>query len=255
MIILLKKMFSLNLKSSNSNTEKLCKIVVCFFPVFFIIFLVIHKFLFGPFNEDYFNFATEDGLVEYSTAMFYFVSFGLSLIISRNFIKNKKILLGTLYFLFAGIFLFAGLEEISWGQRILNLETTEFFSENQQNETNFHNLPLMSKIIDRFYFIIGFVGSFLWMIIANLKTKKYSSFKKFFVPPRFLMLYFLPIFLLYGLIGLRRYLLISPEVELFNFFGGPDHEIVELLLSIGIFLFLLSIVQRTNTIPKLHLQD
>jgi len=112
-------MFSLNLKSSNSNTEKLCKIVVCFFPVLFIIFLVIHKFLFGPFNEDYFNFATEDGLVEYSTAMFYFVSFGLSLIISRNFIKNKKILLGTLYFLLADSVLIQSIHIIGkWEENI-----------------------------------------------------------------------------------------------------------------------------------------
>ncbi len=238
-------MFNLNLKSSNSNTEKFFKYVICLFPVFFIILLVSHKFLLGPFNEDYINFIREDGPVEYATAVFFFLSFVFSVVIARNFIKSKNILFGTLYFLLAGCFLFVALEEISWGQRIFNFETPEFFSENVQNETDFHRLPIIQTILYYLYLMVGFLGAFLWMLLP--KTQKYKSFKKFFVPKRFLMFYFLPVILFSGMMGLRPYLLTSFQVQVSNFFTWFDHEIVELLFSAGIFLFLLSIIKRSYT--------
>jgi len=239
-------LYTLNLKSSNSNIEKFCKYAVCLFPIFFIILLVSHKFLFGALNDDYVNFAKEDGPVEYLTSIFFFTSFVLSIIIARKLIKIKKNFFALFYFLFTGIFLFAGLEEISWGQRIFLWESTEFFLENLQNETNLHNFPLMSSNMAKFYLAVGFSGAFLWAIIPNFKSKKYKSFKKFFVPGRFLMLYFLPIFLYFGMWAIKDILPTSSTGLVFNFFKWPDHEIVELLLSAGIFLFFLSLIQRFN---------
>lgn len=44
------------------------------------------------------------------------------------------------YFLIAGGFLFVGLEEVSWGQRVFGWDTPQFLTEiNFQNETNLHN--------------------------------------------------------------------------------------------------------------------
>jgi len=169
-------------------------------------------------------------------------------VISKKLFKNKNIPFGTLYFLFAGVFLFAAFEEISWGQRILNLQTIEYFSANNQNETNFHNLPLVQPILNKLYFMVGFLGAFLWMMLPKPKTQKYESFKKFFVPKWFLMFYFIPIFLYTGMKSIPSYLQTSPEGVTFFFFGWPDNEIVELLLSAGIFLFLLSNIQRYKKI-------
>lgn len=65
--------------------------------------------------------------------------------------------------LFAGLgMIFVGGEEISWGQRVFNFQSSEFFFlRNYQNETNLHNLlPLESNLIP--YYIAAFVlGVFL----------------------------------------------------------------------------------------------
>ncbi len=190
-------------------------------------------------NDDYYNFAKEDGIVEYTTTLLYFLSFVFSLVITINFIKVKKAGFASLYILLSGVFLFAGFEEISWGQRIFLLETTEFFSENAQNETNFHNLHSLKSYVDKIFFLIGFYGAFSWIFLSKLKTPRFNSFKKFFVPKGFLMFYFLPAFLFYVIVRIRYFLSTPPEVISY-FFAWPDDEVVELVLSAGIFLFIFS---------------
>lgn len=53
-----------------------------------------------------------------------------------------------------GCIMFFGMgEEISWGQRIFNIETPEFFANaNRQNETNLHNLMVGSTNINKLIF-------------------------------------------------------------------------------------------------------
>ncbi len=57
-------------------------------------------------------------------------------------IKRKK----NLFFMVLGmLFLFGFLEEISWGQRLMGIETPAFLKDlNQQGELNVHNLPMFS---------------------------------------------------------------------------------------------------------------
>ncbi len=228
------------IKSSNSNTEKFCKIATFLFPIFFIIFLVSQKFLFGDFNEDYINFTKEDGPIEYGTALFYFLSFFVSVVIGRKLCKAKKNFFALLYFVFSASFLTAGIEEISWGQRILGIDTLEFFSENTQNETNFHNLPIFQLYQNYLFFIVGIIGSFAWLILKKFNNLKMKSFKKFFIPQPHFMSYFLPAMLFYGMILIPSYIPKSVNGLFFNFFGRTDNEVTEFLLSVGIFLFLIS---------------
>ena len=230
-------MFRLDFYSTNSKIKKFSKIAIFLFPIIFIIILVSQKFLFGPFNEDYVNFAKEDGPVEYATTVFFFLSFLFSTIIGLKFIKVKKNFFALLYFLLSASFFIAGFEEISWGQRIFQIETSEFFSENFQNETNFHNLEVIHFYNFYLYFIIGFIGSFSWIIFS--KTNKLKSFKKFFIPQPFLMSYFLPVFLFFGMSIIPSSPIKSPDGLIFNFFKWPDNEVVEVLLAAGIFVFFL----------------
>ena len=83
------------------------------------------------------SFAREDGIIEYSTAILLFVGalglFGLA----RRVTGYKRWLLA----LYVLAFIFAAGEEVSWGQRIFDIQSTEFFLENnRQGETNLHNL-------------------------------------------------------------------------------------------------------------------
>lgn len=96
----------------------------------------------------------EDGIVETCQAILYFLS-GCILIFlfirSKNkdnayFFKTKR----NFFLLLLGfICLFAAGEEISWGQRILNINTPDYFMQNnEQNELNIHNLRLFQGKID-----------------------------------------------------------------------------------------------------------
>ena len=125
------------------------------------------------------NYAQEDGPVEWGTAIMLFGIFVLSLYHLLTLWNGKKILwkLGT--FLFVILFLFAAGEEISWGQRIFGVESSEFFIENNaQGETNLHNLVVGEKKINKIIFSqLLFLVMFIYLIITPILFRKYTWFK------------------------------------------------------------------------------
>jgi hypothetical protein len=90
----------------------------------------------------------EDGVFENASALSFFIS---SLLFSSLFItiwkteaKHTKLKIGHYLMLILGFlfFVFAG-EEISWGQRIFNVETPDLLKEiNVQREINLHNVRI-----------------------------------------------------------------------------------------------------------------
>lgn len=125
------------------------------------------------------NYAQEDGPVEWGTAIMLFSIFVLSLYRLISLWNSKRILwkLGT--FLFLALFLFAAGEEISWGQRIFGVESSEFFIENNaQGETNLHNLVVGEKKINKIIFSqLLFLIMFLYLIITPILFRKLNWFK------------------------------------------------------------------------------
>ena len=76
--------------------------------------------------------------------------------------------------LFSIIFFFGFGEEISWGQRIFNVETPDFFIENNlQSETNIHNLMIGGVKLNKLIFTNGlfFIFSFYFLAIPYLYAK------------------------------------------------------------------------------------
>lgn len=106
-------------------------------------------------NLQYFDevFAREDGFIEYGTALLLFCS---SLLLFSRLIKLfkfKKNLWKIGIFFMAMVFLFGAGEEISWGQRIFNVESSQYFLENNaQGETNLHNMVIEGKKINKIIF-------------------------------------------------------------------------------------------------------
>ncbi|MEM6498571.1 MAG: hypothetical protein AAF709_17830, partial [Pseudomonadota bacterium] len=95
------------------------------------------------YDADYFahTYATEDGIVEYATAVFLLVCSLVLAAHARSLFGSKRGLAAVCTVVYALLFFFAAGEEISWGQRIFGWESSEFFVErNYQAETNIHNL-------------------------------------------------------------------------------------------------------------------
>jgi hypothetical protein len=132
-----------------------------------ILVIIISYLVYLFFKEETVNkLGREDGLFEYLSALSFLIT---SIFFFINFLNQKKIVL----VLFALIFFVGMGEEISWGQRIFNFGTPDYFKEkNIQNELNLHNLELFdSKNIDgqyktgiSYFLSINFLYKLFWLI-------------------------------------------------------------------------------------------
>ena len=120
------------------------------------------------------NYIREDGPVEYLTALFLFFSSLVSFYRVFHYRKMKKPLWILTWTVLAFLFFFAAGEEISWGQRIFGLQSSEFFQQfNKQGETNFHNLTVKGKNLNIIIFSrLMFVVLFIYFCLSRLMVWK-----------------------------------------------------------------------------------
>ncbi|MCU7938800.1 MAG: hypothetical protein KZQ64_09505 [gamma proteobacterium symbiont of Bathyaustriella thionipta] len=147
------------------NLSLLEKLAVAYFSVFTLI-----GFVWSYVDHDSFKryYVVEDGFTEWSTVVVLLIGF---FVCFRRvwLLKNQR----PLSFLFMtsllGLFFFFGAgEEISWGQRIFDIESSEFFTQNNaQGETNLHNLVVNDTKLNKVIFGRG-IGILLLLYLAVL---------------------------------------------------------------------------------------
>lgn len=122
-------------------------------------------------------FAAEDGFVENLTLLPLLVSatvgiwYLVKLSGQRSRLFSVTVSLAVLFCVFV-----AG-EEISWGQRIFNIESGTFFEEhNAQKETNLHNLVVGGKKVNKIIFsqLLTAAAAFYLLVLPWLYRKKTS---------------------------------------------------------------------------------
>lgn len=111
-----------------------------FYILIAISFLLLSYSVYLFFDESVIiRIGTEDNLFEWLTAICFFATSILFLIL---FINNKK----SIILLFVLIFFMGGGEEISWGQRIFNFKTPETLKQiNVQKEFSLHNIEAINN--------------------------------------------------------------------------------------------------------------
>lgn len=173
-----------------SETGPIPKWGVYIFPVLTVFFAAVYLT-----DEDlYRHLIKEDSVIEWLTFSFLIVAGLLSLVVAVK-IKIQHHYLHWFFILFFGFNFLAGMEEISWGQRVLEIETTGVFHKySDQNEINLHNtfqglLNIKTKHIA--LLVLFFYGSILsgMMRNRNLRQEKFPL-QQFIVPPLFLRLGF-----------------------------------------------------------------
>ncbi len=137
--------------------------------------------------------------------------------------------------------IFVGLEEISWGQWVFYFTSPDYFKEtNLQRETNIHNLKDLHVKFEYLRVLIG-LGGFVSIFLNNTKTFKYIS------APFVLSSFFLLITVFSALDVYNFYL---PDQRLLFQVGGFwwffkfNMEIIEMLIAISAFIFLLANYRR-----------
>lgn len=119
-----------------------------------IAFFIIKGFIVAPRGQEAFlEYLREDGLVENLTTLFLVASSGVAIYRAIQSGKAGKKMALASWAVLAFLFFFAAGEEISWGQRILNIETPGYFMEkNLQKETNLHNLVIGNVKVNKLVF-------------------------------------------------------------------------------------------------------
>lgn len=141
-------------------------------------------------NLIYFDevYTVEDGYVENGSAIFLLSSSLLLLYRFFKLFKQKKFFWKVGILAMAVVFFFGAGEEISWGQRIFNLESSQYFIENNaQGETNLHNMVVGETKINKLIFSqLLTVVLVIYLIITPFLYRKFEWIKnlanKFAVP-------------------------------------------------------------------------
>jgi hypothetical protein len=159
-----------------------------------------------------FGFLTaEDASLEWMQFAALAVALVFGVLMAGSLLRRGQRLAALAYLLFAlGCFFIAG-EEISWGQRILGLETPEGVAAlNHQQEINVHNIPAAQTAGHVMQLAAGLYGSIgAWLI----RRRHRGEIVNLLVPPLFLSAGF---FVMFAYRAVRVTL-----------FPAPDHTVVE----------------------------
>jgi len=231
-----------NIKRENQVPQKnfrKIKLTVFFIPIIIIVVILSIKTFLGPIYPPYISFISEDGPVEYLTFIVYIITFIVSMLVANSLRKLKRKRSAILFFIFAFMFILIAIEEVSWGQRIFGFETSGIFLDSTQGEVNIHDLKPFEYFEDPSFIFVGLVGGLLWILFLKSSKDNSSSFKTFFVPPWYLMTFFIPVSIFYIVLNLAPPEVTTQEIS-WGFLFPKDQEPFELILSLGLLGYVFS---------------
>lgn len=183
-------------------------------------------------NRTIFRFLLEeDGPAEWASAISFILAGLTSVRIAFNRFRTDHLWQAALFIGVAAVMLFAGGEEISWGQRVFGWETPqELIGINDQEETNLHNIGVLLDITNLAMFATGLYGTVAYLANRRLRFARYWDEGNYlFVPPFFLATYFLPILVF----RIARVTIFTES----NFTLNRLAEWSEMVVAVGILLF------------------
>ena len=148
------------------------------FYVLFIVFAFVAAGTVMAFvDKDFFEnaYVVEDGIIESLTC--FGLLYGSGICFKRAFrLRAKKPFIFVAATVMLGLVLFFGAgEEISWGQRIFNIESSDLFLQhNAQAEMNIHNLTVSGVKLNKLIFsnMLGIIAGFYILVLPFIYRKK-----------------------------------------------------------------------------------
>ena len=133
-------------------------------------------------SPEYFSkvFAKEDGPVEWLTVLALVLSFIMCSYRVITLRKSKNMTFLAVWAFLALLCFFAAGEEVSWGQRIFNIESSEFFKQNNaQQETNLHNMIVEGKKVNKIIFsmVLG-LALLTYLLVFTVLYRRSDKFKQ-----------------------------------------------------------------------------
>lgn len=226
---------------------KLFQWIIFLVPILLIGIVFLNKIVFGINDPVYRDLSSEDNLIENFTVYAYFLAFGFSLILLKYFKKNIGVF--SIFLILSISFLIVGLEEISYGQRILGFNNL-MFSSNTQGEITIHNLDSVQPYRHFYYISASFLGSFSWLIFPKIQLfSKNELFIKYLLPPKFLFSYFSSVLIIVSVMKYVPVEFINGKIT-FGFFINYDSEFFELILALGLMLYVINVFYEIRRIKN-----
>jgi hypothetical protein len=125
--------------------------------------------------------AKEDGPIEWLTVVGLLLSCAVCLYRVFSLRKEKNVSFLAVWGFLALVCFFGAGEEISWGQRIFNIESSEWFKQNNaQQETNLHNLIVEGKKVNKIIFsaLLG-LSLLTYLLVFTFAYRCFAGFKRF----------------------------------------------------------------------------
>jgi hypothetical protein len=201
-------------------------------PLYLLLMIVVH------FNDEklFFLITQEDHVIEYLQ----FFTFALAGIVSLMIVRKlgkKNIELWVFHLILALGLLFVAGEEISWGQRLIGLETPQTLADiNYQYELTIHNIRPIQRMMHFVYMAIGLWGVAGRLIIRRLRFIP-EKLKPFLAPKYYLLFYFLAVGVFFTF---SEYVLWYYEIATAAKIGVHRwQEVSEIYVSTGFLLFTL----------------
>lgn len=188
-------------------------------------------------TDAYLTLIDEDGLVEYSSALFWILAaIFLAVSIIRSDRQSHTYRLQNLpYVLILLFFIVSAGEEISWGQRIFDIEVPDAIrAVNVQDELNLHNMGSISVFSNAFFLIA--VTFFLIVPLVRSKRPALRDFMDYFglpAPNRFAVGTFVITLCVWTFVGIRYGTLGFHPYSFYaeNFYTQMDDEIFECMTA------------------------
>lgn len=165
-------------------------VLVTFSRSIFLILAVVFILLLITDRQLYLFIIREDSLAEWLTFIF-LIAAGIASLVTALKIRNRYRYMHWFFWLFFVFNVFAGFEEISWGQRVFDMKTEGVFAKySDQNEINLHNtLQGVAKVKTKHIamyalFIYGVILP--WLIKKGKISKDWFARLQLIVPPTFL---------------------------------------------------------------------
>ena len=206
-------------------------------PLYLFLMIVIH------FNDEelFFLLTQEDHIIEY-LQFFTFAIAGIIALLIVNIIGKKDIKLSLFHLILGLALLFVAGEEISWGQRLIGLETPQSLADiNYQYELTLHNIRPIQRVMHFVYMAIGLWGVAGRLILRHLKTIP-EKLKPYLVPRYYLLFYFMAAGVFFTF---SEYVLWYYEIATAAKIGVHRwQEVSEIYVSIGFMMFALDNYKR-----------
>jgi len=206
------------------------KIVIFVFPfILCSIFVLLRVFLgYQPWR----SMNTEGGFIEYGTSLAFLLSALFTFTTGQDLLKNGEKFLGYFYYLISAGFFLVSMEEISWGQKLIGLKSSDFFETyNSQAEITLHNLVWVNEYMDKGLMFVALIAGVSWIAYRLISKSKNNYRIKYIIPRWFLTSFFLIVFVFFYLIE---------YVQTWNASIATFQEAIELVFSLGCLNFVLS---------------